>query len=105
MNNAMAKVLLTPAIFFTNGFLSMNVARGGSGLFMQKKLKELKADEVLENLLQKGFIVKCNIVQKARHSKNINLSASYYKQIPSYFESSESHMGELCVSSFNADES
>jgi hypothetical protein len=97
MNNAIASVLMTPTIFFTNGYLSMNISRGGSGLFMQRKTSELKADEVVEVLFQKNLIVKCDVIQNARHSKHTNLSPSYYKQNPSYFDSSDFHKEELRV--------
>ncbi|CAF2843321.1 unnamed protein product [Rotaria sp. Silwood2] len=97
MDNAMAKILMTPTIFFTNGYLSINTSRGGSGLFKQKSVTDLKRDVIMENLLKKGFLVKCNVIQGARPSKNNNLSSSYYKQQPSYFEQSESRMKELQV--------
>ena len=97
MNNAMAKILMTPTIFFTNGYLSINTSRGGSGLFMHKKANDLKYDIVVEELLIKGFLVKCNVIQGTRPPKNNNLSSSYYKQQPSYFEQSDLHMKELQV--------
>ncbi|CAF1166471.1 unnamed protein product [Rotaria sordida] len=73
MDNAMVKILMTSTIFFTNGYLSTNSSRGGSGLFMQKRSTDLKT----------------------RSPKNDNLSSSYYKQQPSYFEQSELRMKEL----------
>ena len=65
---------------------------------MQKNPTDFKPDMVLENLAEKGFIVKSNVIDKARSCKNTNLSSSYYKQQPSYFESSESQMEALLVS-------
>ncbi|CAF3306212.1 unnamed protein product [Rotaria socialis] len=104
MDNAMAKILMTPTIFFTNGYLSTNTARGGSGLFMQKKLTDLKYDLVLENLLVNGFVLKCDVIQRTHLPKNNNLSSSYYKQQPSYFEQSELRMKELQYMGINFNE-
>lgn len=98
----MAKVMMTPTIFFTNGYLSSNTSRGGSGLFMQKRSTDLKYDVVLENLITKSFVVKCDAIQGARLPKNDNLSSSYFKQQPSYFEASESRMKELQVRFFRS---
>ncbi len=96
----MAKVLLTPTIFFTNGYLSMNINRGGSGLFQQKHSNDLNYEHVLENLLDKELIVKCDVFQGTRTPKNNKLSLSYYKQHPSYFQQSESGKQELQVCFF-----
>lgn len=69
---------------------------------MQKRSTDLKYDVVLENLITKSFVVKCDAIQGARLPKNDNLSSSYFKQQPSYFEASESRMKELQVRFFRS---
>lgn len=97
IDTAMMKVMMKPTIFFTNSYFSKNSSKGGSGLFMQKRNTDLKYDAVVENLLAKCFLVKCDAIQGTRKPKTDKLSPSYYKQHPSYFEASESAMKDLQV--------
>ncbi len=81
----MMKVMNFSVVFFTRQYLTNNKQGEGSGLFSHSY--DLKPDQILSPLIEKGLLVGGNFIKNGRYKKEDLLQfPSFRKQLPSVIQ-------------------